>query len=82
MSSKRFKKLPTNTIIETPDTIDILIPVGIEKLKHNNIIKAFNYSIDLLRIKSILINGAYVNANIILKIEFKYSFVFILSLIF
>ena len=48
MSSKRFKKLPTNTIIEKPDTIDKLIPV----IKKNCTTK-FDESIDL----SILINN-------------------------
>ena len=48
MSSKRFKKLPANTIIEKPDTIDKLIPV----IKKNCTTK-FDESIDL----SILINN-------------------------
>ena len=48
MSSKRFKKLPENTKIEKPDTIDILIPV----VKKNCTTK-FDESIDL----SILINN-------------------------
>ena len=48
MSSKRFKKLPTNTIIEKPDTIYKLIPV----IKKNCTTK-FDESIDL----SILINN-------------------------
>ena len=48
MSSKRFKKLPENTNIEKPDTIDKLIPV----VKKNCTTK-FDESIDL----SILINN-------------------------
>ena len=48
MSSKRFKKLPENTKIEKPDTIDKLIPV----VKKNCTTK-FDESIDL----SILINN-------------------------
>ena len=48
MSSKRFKKLPENTKIEKPDTIDKLIPV----IKKNCTTK-FDESIDL----SILINN-------------------------
>ena len=48
MSSKRFKKLPENTNIEKPDTIDKLIPV----IKKNCTTK-FDESIDL----SILINN-------------------------
>ena len=48
MSSKRFKKLPKNTNVEKPDTIDKLIPV----VKKNCTTK-FDESIDL----SILINN-------------------------
>jgi len=48
MSSKRFKKLPENTNVEKPDTIDKLIPV----IKKNCTTK-FDESIDL----SILINN-------------------------
>ena len=48
MTSKRFKKLPENTKIEKPDTIDKLIPV----VKKNCTTK-FDESIDL----SILINN-------------------------
>ena len=48
MSSKRFKKLPENTKIEKPDTLDKLIPV----VKKNCTTK-FDESIDL----SILINN-------------------------
>ena len=48
MSSKRFKKLPENTKIEKPDSIDKLIPV----VKKNCTTK-FDESIDL----SILINN-------------------------
>ena len=48
MSSKRFKKLPENTNMEKPDTIDKLIPV----VKKNCTTK-FDESIDL----SILINN-------------------------
>ena len=48
MSSKRFKKLPKNTNVEKPDTIDKLIPV----IKKNCTTK-FDESIDL----SILINN-------------------------
>ena len=48
MSSKRFKKLPDNTNIEKPDTIDKLIPV----VKKNCTTK-LDESIDL----SILINN-------------------------
>ena len=48
MSSKRFKKLPENSKIEKPDTIDKLIPV----VKKNCTTK-FDESIDL----SILINN-------------------------
>ena len=48
MSSKRFKKLPENTNLEKPDTIDKLIPV----IKKNCTTK-FDESIDL----SILINN-------------------------
>ena len=48
MSSKRFKKLPENTNVEKPDTIDKLIPV----IKQNCTTK-FDESIDL----SILINN-------------------------
>ena len=66
ITNKIFFSGKTKTLGNVYDAIAILIPVvGIGKLKeNNNIIKAFIYSIDLLRIKSILINGAFVNANI------------------
>ena len=58
MSSKRFKKLPENTNMEKPDTINKLIPI----IKKNCTTK-FDESIDL----SILINNKQKKMKLILE---------------
>ena len=58
MGSKRFKKLPENTNMEKPNTINNLIPI----VKKNCTTK-FDESIDL----SILINNKQKKIKIILK---------------
>ena len=58
MSSKRFKKLPENTNMEKPDSINNLIPI----VKKNCTTK-FDESIDL----SILINNKQKKMKLILE---------------